>query len=909
MSTERSGQSSAETARGLRWRFADCVLDERSLELVVNGQLVKLEPKPLDLLMTLLRHAGEVVTKDELQDLVWPGRVLSESVLSKAMAKLRLGLADEEQRIIKTVHGFGYRLVAPVMVEKAAATQTTARLELAAGDTPPLRAHWRLRKPIGRGGFGDVWLAEHEKTGERHVFKFGLDAPGLDALKREITLWRVLRQTHGERRDFVKVLDWNLEEAPYFVESEYAEGGSLAQWAERSGGLTYVPLAQRIEWMAQAADALAAAHVAAVLHKDLKPSNLLLGLDEGGTPYIKLGDFGSGRLLDLTRIEQLEITRMGFAQTQAPGDSASGTPFYFAPELLAGESPTVQTDVYALGVMLYQVVVGDLSRPLAPGWERDIEDVLLREDIASAAASHRDGRTGDVAELAWNLRHLDERRAQREHEDALRRETERLRRALERSRLRRSWTRALVTVLIAGIGATGFGLWRASHERRQAEAAREEARAAVRFLSDDVLAATDPFGGGRPRLTLHGLLEEAAPKLAQQLQGFPVARAEIGLAMGRAYEGLGDWDGARQRLETALEEAVGAVGGDAELSLAIADRLAYISLLQSRFDEADQLFEKVYRARSKRLGELHPDTLATRDGMAWLEYEQGHYAEAARRYEALVLDYGSKDPPGLNSVLWSLADCELELNHLARAEALMRRVLADSAALQGASHPRVLWQMTTLGDVLMSQGRYDEAAQFFDQAHAGLVASVGESHPYTLIALHYQGTLKLERGDPESALPLLRRAYAGRVGIHGEDHVWSRFSANRVGEALTQLGRVSEALPLLQTTYTAAVAAQGPAHPNVLLIGRSLANALIADGRYDDADSLLQQALVHAQQSLPSDNLRIAYLYQSLGDLRTQQRRADDAQRELAAAYAIHVSALGEGHPQTQHLQARLQLH
>src|SRR5688572_30028243 len=93
-----------------RWHFATAQLDERSLELRVNGAPVELERKPLEVLLHLLRHAGEVVTKDELIAAVWPGRVLSDSALTSCAHKLREALCDEQQAIIKTVHGYGYRL-------------------------------------------------------------------------------------------------------------------------------------------------------------------------------------------------------------------------------------------------------------------------------------------------------------------------------------------------------------------------------------------------------------------------------------------------------------------------------------------------------------------------------------------------------------------------------------------------------------------------------------------------------------------------------------------------------------------------------------------------------------------------------------------------------------------------------
>lgn len=904
--SERTNPESAAAGkapgRAQRWRFADCLLDGPTLQLTVHGQTVKLEPKPLEMLMFLLRHPGEVVTKDELHEGLWPGRLLSESVLTKCIAKLRQGLGDEDQAIIKTVHGFGYRLVAPVTIE-AAAAQPPPPSGLRAGDHPPQRLLWRLTEPLGAGAYGEVWLAHHAKTGEPRVFKFAHDASGLTALKREITLFRLLQATYGPRPDLVRLLDWNLEELPYFIEAEYVAGGSLPHWAEQQGGLPALTLTQRLELMIQLAEALAAAHAAGVLHKDLKPGNVLVST-EGGGAQIKLGDFGSGRILDLARLERLEITRLGFSAL--PDDDEGGTPLYLAPELLAGQQPTVQSDIYALGVILYQVLTGDWRRPLAPGWEQTLDDELLREDVAAAAAGDPAQRLPSAAELARRLRNLEGRRQRRQELRAAEAEAARLRAALEHNRSRRRQLRAVLAALVLGLGFSSWSLWHARQAERQSDAAAAEARAAVAFLSEDVLAATDPFGGGRPTLSIHGLLDEAAPRLQERLADYPAMRAQMGLAMGRAYEGLGDWIKARERLETALAEAEQSRGANDGLSLAIADRLGYVAMLQSRYDESERLYRRVYEARRASLGEKHVDTLSARDGLAWLEFERGHFPEAARRYESLVADYRGVDAVGLTSAQWSLADCYLELNRSGDAETLMREVIASTGRLQGTEHPRALWQQNTLGDALMNQGRWDEAAALFDDAYAGLVQTVGELHPYTLTALHYRGQLRLARGDPVSALPLLRRAYDNRVQAHGANHVWSRYSANRVGEALTKLGLAGEALPLLEQTYAQGLKAQGAGHPNTLLIQRNLAEALLALDQLPRAESLLVEGLATAQVSLPPDNLRLAYLHESLGDLRRRQHREAESQSEFRAAHAIYVKALGEAHPQTRSLLARL---
>lgn len=403
-----SGRPKEPGSPARRWLFADALLDERSQILTVKGQVQALDPKPMEVLLHLLNHAGELVTKDELLAAVWPGRILSDAGLTSCVARLRAALGDDAQGLIKTVHGYGYRLVAPVRVE-ASTAPPPPRFDFKPGDRPAGHANWTLAERLGTGGHGEVWLARQDKTGEPRIFKYALEPEALPSLKREITLSRYLHDTLGDDAPFVRVLDWNLDAAPFCIQAEYTQGGDLVRWAEVQGGIAQVAAAARLDIAIQIAEALAAAHSVGVLHKDLKPSNVLIDT-KGATPRVRLSDFGSGGVLDPGRLDALGITRMGLTMTHGVS-ATSGTPIYLAPELIAEQPATVQTDIYAMGVLLYQLVVADLKRPLAPGWEHDVEDPLLREDIAAAAAGKPERRLKDCAGLVSRLKSLGHRRA------------------------------------------------------------------------------------------------------------------------------------------------------------------------------------------------------------------------------------------------------------------------------------------------------------------------------------------------------------------------------------------------------------------------------------------------------------------------------------------------------------------
>src|SRR5438132_6195225 len=407
-------QTDVSEGSGRLWRFAGREFDESRLELRVNGKPVELELKPLAILVQRLLHAGEVVTKDALLDAVWPGLTVVEGSLSTAIYKLRKALGDEESAIVLTVPRVGYRLGAPVHSKTIWAPRLTAELGFKGGDAVPGRGHWRLVRALDVSAGSEVWLARHPKTRELRVFKFASSAVRLKGLKREVTVSRFLRESLGARPDFVRVLEWNFDTHPYFMESEYG-GPNFAEWAESQGGLARIPLRVRLDLLADVARAVASAHAAGVLHKDLKPANILVMPAANGGWLTKAADFRSASLVEPSRLKALGITNLGITQTGDPRTaSITGTLMYLAPEVLSGQSPAASADVYALGVMLYQLAIGDFRMPISPGWESGIEYPLIREDIADAACGDSARRLASAAELAERLLACDRRRRARD---------------------------------------------------------------------------------------------------------------------------------------------------------------------------------------------------------------------------------------------------------------------------------------------------------------------------------------------------------------------------------------------------------------------------------------------------------------------------------------------------------------
>jgi class 3 adenylate cyclase/predicted esterase len=348
----------------------------------------------------------------------------------------------------------GISPLAPPQDSEKARSATAAGDELTLGWRPavglaiPGRTNWHLVEQLGTGAIGEVWLAHHEGTHAKRVFKFCFQADSLRSLKREVVLLRLLKESLGERPDIAQVIDWEFEHPPYFLETEHSEAGDLVAWAKSRGGVGKLSMETRIDLTAQIADALAAAHGAGVLHKDLKPSNVLINEGVRGEPRVCLADFGIGLVTSREALEVPGVTVAGLTEALLSSsiETGAGTRLYMAPEVMEGRMATGLADVYSLGVILYQLAAGDFNRALATGWERDVTDPLIREDIAACVDHDPDKRISGPEELAKRLRsHAERRAAQRS--------------LATRARMRRMAIAAICAVIL-GIGTWwGYGMW------------------------------------------------------------------------------------------------------------------------------------------------------------------------------------------------------------------------------------------------------------------------------------------------------------------------------------------------------------------------------------------------------------------------------------------------------------------
>jgi DNA-binding winged helix-turn-helix (wHTH) protein/serine/threonine protein kinase len=878
------------------WRFTDCEYDEFSRELRVKGKPVDLESKPLDVLQYLLLHAGEVVTKEELIESVWQGVSVVEGSLATAVSKLRKALSDamaeDAANIIVTIPRIGYRLGVPVQY-KEQAPPAQADLGFKAGDPVIGRDQWRLSRRLDTSAWSEVWLAEHPKTGETRVFKFASDGVRLKGLKREVTLARLLRESLGERSDFVRLLEWNFETVPYYLESEYS-GPNLLDWAEGQGGLPKVPFEVRLRLLIDIAQAVAAAHEVGVLHKDLKPSNVLVDSIPNGGLQARVADFGAGGLIEPARLGELGITNLGFTQTVTTGpQSPTGTLMYMAPEVLAGNSPTASADVYALGVMLYQLAVGDFRKPVAPGWEAGVADPLIREDIADAACGDPSKRLPTVAALLDRLQSLDRRRAERNELDLAKERARLAEQHLAAARARRPWVLVAISVLIAGLGVSLFLYRTASAERDRANRQTAIANATNQFLAFDLLGRSDPFRGGRTDETLIDAVKQAAPKIDRQFHDAPAVAARLHHAIARALDNRSSYPEARAEYDRAgalFVQTDGDLSQDALVAGLQRAAMEARTYQQGSVPAARSIVEQ-QEARLKKIPQPREDVLV------WLASARGMIALisndakiAAREFQTAVdkaETLAEFDQSARLTFKQRLAFSYIRLGEGAKAEQLFRELIAAFTQAEGPESASVLRVRLNLSQAYMIQGKNKEAIQETSSLYPLYVAKLGESHELTMQLLTTRAQCEGAAGLWDDAIRDDLQVYDLAVKKQGPTSFFSIASLSDAALAQCRGGRLKDGEPNARKAYEMSAKAFGPRAGLTGGTADTLAHCMIEMGNLPEASKLLDSIDADAVSQLTGFPGWYANLALAKGQIAFRQGDLDAARKYLQIARPV----------------------
>lgn len=822
-------------------RFGSVEYDSRRRELRVAGLVVDVQPIPLSLLERLLATPGELVEKDRIVAAVW-GRATTDAVINNAVSKLRNALGDDNATRIVTVPRRGYRLDGEVN-RVAIGQRPHEALDLRPGDPVPGREALRLVRRLECSLAHDTWLARHPRSGEQRVFKFALDADRLADLKREVTLYRLLRESLDDCSHLAAVHDWNFVQPPCWIEYQ-AAGRSLADWADETVDghtrLRAMDLSERLELFLVLVGAVAACHAVGVLHTDLKPANVLVEDRPEGGLQLRLTDFGAGRLLQPERLAELQITRLGM--TVAADDSQVGTPIYMAPELQLGQSPTMAADVYALGLMLFQFAVGDLRSAMASGWERLVPDEVLRADIAGATDLDPKHRLQSAAALLDRLHALQARRLQLEQDRLAERQAVATREALARARARRPWIVAAAAALIVG-SATSLLLY--DRQRRVAEALAQQAEiseALNLLLREDLIGAANPAEHGRSDITVADALTAAAGRIEQRFaERAPALRGRLHVAMQTSLSELSrtrESVTAGRHAIAALEQAEADPVTLAPVRMRLAEDLA----LQSELDEARAVLARVENDLGPP-GQQPPELRARwLYAQSWVTAGDWSMQESTRQLQeaaALMEAMPDRDTRLQDEIDLSLADNLVHIGRAAEGERRFRQLYDRQVGRFGRDHVRPLNALVGLARAIDVQGRPEEARGLFAEAAAGLASRLGEGHRKTLMARALAATALLRGGDFAAAVVELERAYAGFVALTGAASSTTIVVQTNLGVALHRYGQLRRAQAVLADALTQARSFLDEPAPQVQEIRYALADCRLDTGVTEGVAALL----------------------------------------------------------------------
>ena len=741
---------------------------------------------------------------------------------------------------------------------------------------------------LGAGGMGNVWEAEQTKPVQRRV--------AVKIIRPELDSQRVVARFESERQTLAlmnhpriaRIFDAGLtdKDRPYFA-MELVDGKPLNEFCDE----TRLGIRSRLRLFIEICEAIQHAHQKGVIHRDLKPSNVLVTCING-RPVPKVIDFGIARLVETPLNQATLMTEAG---------AVIGTPEFMSPEQ-AGSNPAdvdTRSDVYSLGVLLYELLTGALPHRRTSSSPAGLADLLkeIREIEVPLASKCIASLGDDAAQTAvkrgtdsWGLtrklkRELDWITARALEKDRSRRYesvgelAEDLRRFLRDEpveagppgavyRFRKFVSRnssvlaasvIILLALIAGLIGTMTGLVRAQREAARAQTQAAIAEAVNEFLNDDLLAAVAPEIQGRD-VTMQQVLAAAAAKLEGRFEEQPVVEAALRQTIGQTYMSLGRLDEASIHFERALELREAVLGSENIETLEVLHMLGELRFYQGKGVEAAEYIRRSFEGRERLLGPNDVQTLSVLSDLGAVAQHSGQLDIAEESYrEAYRRSLNSLDP----------------------------------------DDPIALAIVHNLGALLFDLSQHDEAADYLRQSYEGSRRTLGEEHPETLTTLSLLGSVLRESGKLEEAEPIYNQVYEARQRVLGEEHHSTLTSANNFAVLLENLEKYDEAVELHLDTLKTKRRTLGDEHDATILSLGNLGVALTKAGRATEGEPYILEALSTCERILgPSHSLCIS-TKRKQGQCWSALKRYEDAESALLEAHTASLVTLGPDHDAT----------
>jgi serine/threonine-protein kinase len=786
-----------------------------------------------------------------------------------------------------------------------------------AGIPPDAFGPYRILRVIGEGGMGVVVLAERRDLGGQVAIKILRDAWLSPARRERFTAeQRTLAQLNHPAIAQLHDAGTLADGTPWFV-MEYVEGDSLTAHC-RARRLGLVP---RLKLFRAVCEAVQHAHLHAVIHRDLKPSNILVT----ATGAVKLLDFGIAKQLD--------------ALATSTDQTATGmrlmTPAYAAPEQVSGGRIGTRTDVYSLGVTLYELLAGRLPFDLSERTPVEAAAVLLQDEPErpSAAARREAARANDPGLLpttdgaAWadldilclTAMHKDPERRYRSVE-ALIRDIDhflggeplearpdtlgyRLGKFVRRNRAPVT-AAALGLALLVGVSAVYTVRLAEARDDALAEAARAQR---IQDFTLRLFEGGDPAMGPADSLRVIELVDRGLQE-AGTLDAEPALQAELYFTLGGLYHQLGRLGQADSVLSLALARQEQLHRDDHPDVARTLLALGSLRVSQASFGEAETLIRRGHDMMLRARPGNHPDIAAAVGALGTFLYERGRLDEAVPALEEAVRRHSAQGPATseLGAALSELANVHFYAGRYEVSDSLNQRALAIHRQLHGDRHPRVADDLINLGAIRFQWARYRDAEQYYRDGLAIIEPWFGPNHFRTGMALTMLGRSLVLQEQYDEATAMLQRALTIQETVFGPDHPRVASIINELGTVARMEGRPAEAEAHYRRMGRIYRAVHGDEHWLLALSLANLAGAIESQGDLPRAEEVFREAheMFGATQGPTHQNTAIVKI--RLGRVLMDQGRAAEAADWAQRGYDDLFPTTSPGAPWLQRARAVL---
>ena len=757
---------------------------------------------------------------------------------------------------------------------------------------------YRIKQALGEGGMGVVYLAEREDLGNEVAIKILRDAWVSPARRERFNAeQRTLAQLNHPSIARLYDADTSPDGTPFFV-MEYVEGVPLTEYCKAQK----CSIPERLRLFREVCEAVLYAHQHAVIHRDLKPSNILVKRD------------GSVRLLDFGIAKHLE--NLGELVDQTITGLRLMTPAYAAPEQIRGEQVGIQSDVYSLGVVLYELLAGRLPFDLTKRTPAQAEKLLTEQeaerpsDVAEkeAASAGTNGMAVAASRAAWadlNVLCLTAMR-----KDPLRRyqSVEALIRDVDHylkgeplearpdtwhyslgKFVRRNWqvVSAAAAVFAIVVGLVIFYTVRLTRARNAAVAQAARTQRIQRFMLN-LFQGGDPSAGPADDLRVVTLLDRGVQE-ARSLDAEPAVQAELFETLGGLYQKLGKLEQADRLLESALAKREALYGPDSPETAKGLLALGSLRDAEAKYDEAEKLIRQALDRDRRHLPPNDPAVAKATLELGGVLEDRGEYDQSIAVLEQTVQIYSAPgaEPAELADSLYELANAHFYAGHYEKSEEINERLLAMYKQMYGERHPRVADVLINLGAIRLDRGHYAEAEQYDRQALDIVQAWYGKDNPETATDLTLLARSLVYQKRYAEASDLLQQSLAIKERTFGKVHPSVASTLNELGSVALQENKYDAAEQYFERMADIYRTDYGEQHYLYATALSNLASVYTAQKQWTRAEKLYRQAIPIYIESQSATHINTGIARIKLGRTLLRQQRYAEAESETHTGYDI----------------------